>query len=166
MWGRIVRDLDTREDVPGQPLKLTIDGALHRIFRAPKARPWGRRLLIYGGVLVFGPLLIGGSRDFIPASAPGSRRKDNTDWIEGSQKLGYDFVSTATELNAAKGSTTSVGDAAGGDEGIGRHPPDFDLRIRRQHVHQGLAHAGGIVDHQNTNLGHEVRSSGRWCWRR
>ncbi|MBU6269289.1 MAG: penicillin-binding protein 2, partial [Sphingomonadales bacterium] len=26
--GRIVRDLDTREDVPGQPLKLTIDGGL------------------------------------------------------------------------------------------------------------------------------------------
>ncbi|SMB96893.1 alkaline phosphatase [Deinococcus hopiensis] len=49
-------------------------------------------------------LLIGGSRDFIPSTAPGSRRKDNTDWITDSQKLGYQFVSTRTELNAATGS--------------------------------------------------------------
>lgn len=48
-------------------------------------------------------LLIGGSRDFIPSTAPGSRRKDNTDWITDSQKLGYQFVSTRTELNAANG---------------------------------------------------------------
>ncbi|GHF43834.1 alkaline phosphatase [Deinococcus metalli] len=46
-------------------------------------------------------LLIGGSRDFIPSTAPGSRRKDATDWIEGSQKMGYTFVSNRTELNAA-----------------------------------------------------------------
>lgn len=46
-------------------------------------------------------LLIGGSRDFIPSSAPGSRRKDSTDWITDSQKQGYTFVSTRTELNAA-----------------------------------------------------------------
>ncbi|PNY81452.1 alkaline phosphatase [Deinococcus koreensis] len=46
-------------------------------------------------------LLIGGSRDFIPSTSPGSRRKDATDWIAESQKLGYTFVSTRTELNAA-----------------------------------------------------------------
>ncbi|GGR72248.1 alkaline phosphatase [Deinococcus seoulensis] len=46
-------------------------------------------------------LLVGGSRDFIPSTAPGSRRKDSTDWIADSQKLGYTFVSSATELNAA-----------------------------------------------------------------
>lgn len=46
-------------------------------------------------------LLIGGSRDFIPSTAPGSRRKDTTDWITDSQKLGYNFVSTRTELMAA-----------------------------------------------------------------
>jgi alkaline phosphatase len=46
-------------------------------------------------------LLIGGSRDFIPSTAPGSRRKDSTDWITDSQKQGYTFVSTRTELNAA-----------------------------------------------------------------
>ncbi|OLV15679.1 Alkaline phosphatase [Deinococcus marmoris] len=46
-------------------------------------------------------LLIGGSRDFIPSTAPGSRRKDTTDWITGSQKLGYGFVSSRTELLAA-----------------------------------------------------------------
>lgn len=48
-------------------------------------------------------LLVGGSRDFIPSSSPGSRRKDDTDWITESQKLGYQFVSTRTELNAATG---------------------------------------------------------------
>jgi alkaline phosphatase len=47
-------------------------------------------------------MLFGGSRDFIPQSAPGSRRKDNTDWIAESQKLGYTFVSTRSELLAAK----------------------------------------------------------------
>ncbi|THF70637.1 alkaline phosphatase [Deinococcus sp. Arct2-2] len=46
-------------------------------------------------------LLIGGSRDFIPSTAAGSRRKDTTDWIADSQKLGYNFVSTRTELLAA-----------------------------------------------------------------
>ncbi|WP_157458474.1 alkaline phosphatase [Deinococcus arboris] len=48
-------------------------------------------------------LLIGGSRDFIPSTAPGSRRKDATDWITDSQKQGYTFVSSRTELNAAGG---------------------------------------------------------------
>lgn len=42
-------------------LVMTIDGAFQRIFRAPKARPWRRRLAIYAGVLVFGPILIGAS---------------------------------------------------------------------------------------------------------
>jgi alkaline phosphatase len=46
-------------------------------------------------------LLLGGSRDFIPSTAPGSRRKDSTDWITQSQALGYGFVSTRTELLAA-----------------------------------------------------------------
>ncbi|MEW6420592.1 MAG: alkaline phosphatase [Deinococcota bacterium] len=48
-------------------------------------------------------LLFGGSKDFIPQSAPGSRRKDNTDWISASQKLGFQFVSTRTELLKANG---------------------------------------------------------------
>ncbi len=43
-------------------------------------------------------LLLGGSEDFIPQSAAGSRRKDSTDWITESQKLGYSFVSNRTEL--------------------------------------------------------------------
>lgn len=47
-------------------------------------------------------MLFGGSRDFIPKSAPGSRRKDDTDWISEAQKMGYTFVSTRTELLAAK----------------------------------------------------------------
>lgn len=47
-------------------------------------------------------MLFGGSRDFIPQSAPGSRRKDGTDWISEAQRLGYTFVSTRSELLAAK----------------------------------------------------------------
>lgn len=47
-------------------------------------------------------MLFGGSRDFIPKSAPGSRRKDDTDWIAEAQKRGYTFVSTRTELLAAR----------------------------------------------------------------
>lgn len=43
-------------------------------------------------------MLFGGSEDFIPQSAQGSRRKDNTDWIAQSQQLGYSFVSSRTEL--------------------------------------------------------------------
>ncbi|WP_293913532.1 alkaline phosphatase [Deinococcus sp.] len=46
-------------------------------------------------------LLFGGSNDFIPQTAPGSRRKDATNWIDESQKLGYTFVSTKTELMKA-----------------------------------------------------------------
>lgn len=48
-------------------------------------------------------MLMGGSRDFIPSTSPGSRRKDNTDWITESEKMGYQFVSTRTELQAATG---------------------------------------------------------------
>lgn len=50
-------------------------------------------------------MLFGGSRDFIPKSAPGSRRKDDTDWISEAQRLGYTFVSTRSELLAAKPTT-------------------------------------------------------------
>jgi alkaline phosphatase len=49
-------------------------------------------------------LLFGGSNDFIPQSSPGSRRKDATNWIDDSQKLGYTFVSTRTELMKADAS--------------------------------------------------------------
>lgn len=43
-------------------------------------------------------LLFGGSKDFIPKSAAGSRRKDETNWIDEAQKRGYTFVSDRTEL--------------------------------------------------------------------
>jgi alkaline phosphatase len=43
-------------------------------------------------------MLFGGARDFIPKSAPGSRRKDETDWIKKAQEMGYAFVSDRTEL--------------------------------------------------------------------
>jgi membrane protein len=42
-------------------LVMTIGDALHRTFRVPRARPLLRRLLIYAGVVILGPLLIGAS---------------------------------------------------------------------------------------------------------
>lgn len=55
----------------------------------------------FTGVVQPDVMLFGGSRDFIPSTSPGSRRKDNVDWIEASKYLGYDFVSSRTELNKA-----------------------------------------------------------------
>ncbi|WP_420597368.1 alkaline phosphatase [Deinococcus sp.] len=46
-------------------------------------------------------MLFGGSRDFIPQTAPGSRRKDDTNWIDDSQKMGFSFVSSRAELMQA-----------------------------------------------------------------
>jgi alkaline phosphatase len=43
-------------------------------------------------------LMFGGSEDFIPSTAAGSRRKDATDWISESQKQGYTFVNDRTSL--------------------------------------------------------------------
>ncbi|WP_407571502.1 alkaline phosphatase [Deinococcus altitudinis] len=43
-------------------------------------------------------MLFGGSNDFIPQTSPGSRRKDAVNWIDDSQKQGYTFVSTRTDL--------------------------------------------------------------------
>jgi alkaline phosphatase len=47
-------------------------------------------------------MLFGGSQDFLPQSVKGSRRKDARDVIADAQKKGFQFVSSATELNAAK----------------------------------------------------------------
>ncbi|MBC7646968.1 MAG: alkaline phosphatase [Pseudopedobacter sp.] len=46
-------------------------------------------------------MLFGGSYDFIPQTSPGSRRKDNKNWIDESQKLGFSFVDSRTSLLAA-----------------------------------------------------------------
>jgi alkaline phosphatase len=46
-------------------------------------------------------LLGGGSQDFLPKSVKGSRRKDERDIIKEFQTKGYQFVTTAKELNAA-----------------------------------------------------------------
>lgn len=52
----------------------------------------------FGGVARPDVMLFGGSNDFIPQTSPGSRRKDATNWIDDSQKLGFTFVSTRTDL--------------------------------------------------------------------
>ncbi len=38
---------------------FTIDRTLNAIWRVPKARPWGQRVLVYWAVLTLGPLLLG-----------------------------------------------------------------------------------------------------------
>ncbi len=55
----------------------------------------------FGGVAKPDVLMFGGSNDFIPQTSPGSRRKDATNWIDQSQKLGFTFVSTRDELMKA-----------------------------------------------------------------
>ncbi|AZI41986.1 alkaline phosphatase [Deinococcus psychrotolerans] len=51
-------------------------------------------------------LLFGGSNDFISQTVPGSRRKDATNWIDDSQKMGFTFVSSRAEL--MKANTTKL----------------------------------------------------------
>ncbi|MGE0418728.1 MAG: alkaline phosphatase, partial [Acetobacteraceae bacterium] len=50
----------------------------------------------------------GGSPNFLAKSTPGSRRTDETDYIESFEQAGWKFVSTNTEMmNAAKDSSVS-----------------------------------------------------------
>ena len=58
----------------------------------------------FNGVAKPDVLMFGGSNDFIPQTSPGSRRKDNTNWIDDSQKQGFTFVSTRDELMKANAS--------------------------------------------------------------
>ena len=55
----------------------------------------------FNGVARPDVLMFGGSHDFIPMTSPGSRRKDNTNWIDDSQKQGFTFVSSRTDLMKA-----------------------------------------------------------------
>jgi alkaline phosphatase len=43
----------------------------------------------------------GGSPNFLPKSTPGSKRTDETNYVEAFKSDGYTFVSTATEMRAA-----------------------------------------------------------------
>src|SRR5262249_10432049 len=45
-------------------------------------------------------LLGGGSANFLPKGAPGSKRKDEVDYIARFRDAGYPFAATASELNA------------------------------------------------------------------
>ena len=58
-----------------------------------------------------------------------------------------------------------LGDATRGDEGVGGHAHDLDAGVGGQDVDQSLAHTGRVVDDQNADLGHGIRSFGKWCWR-
>ncbi|EJW11372.1 Alkaline phosphatase [Rhodovulum sp. PH10] len=51
----------------------------------------------------------GGSPNFLPKSTPGSKRKDDTDYIKRFEDAGYKFVSTKTELAAANGADKLLG---------------------------------------------------------
>jgi alkaline phosphatase len=54
-------------------------------------------------------LLGGGSANFLPKSAAGSKRKDETDYIAKFKEAGYTFASTAAEMKAAIGATRLLG---------------------------------------------------------
>lgn len=47
-------------------------------------------------------LMGGGMANFLPNTAAGSKRKDATDYVARFKEAGYGYVTTATELNAAK----------------------------------------------------------------
>ncbi|MCE1236328.1 MAG: alkaline phosphatase [Hyphomicrobiales bacterium] len=53
----------------------------------------------------------GGSPNWLPKSTPGSKRKDETDYIKKFQDAGYAFVATKTEMNkaVAEGKTKILG---------------------------------------------------------
>ena len=48
-------------------------------------------------------LMGGGSASFLPKGAPGSKRKDGTDYIAKFRDAGYAYATTATELTAVSG---------------------------------------------------------------
>jgi alkaline phosphatase len=54
-------------------------------------------------------ILGGGSPNFLPKSAPGSRRTDDVDYIKQFEGAGYKFVSTKSELDGAHGSEKVLG---------------------------------------------------------
>ena len=54
-------------------------------------------------------LLGGGSANFLPKGAEGSKRKDETDYIAKFKDAGYVLASTAAELKAASGATKLLG---------------------------------------------------------
>ncbi|NVO14772.1 MAG: alkaline phosphatase [Rhodoplanes sp.] len=51
----------------------------------------------------------GGSPNFLAKSTPGSKRTDDTDYIKRFEETGWKFVSTRTELDAAKGAQKLLG---------------------------------------------------------
>ena len=57
-------------------------------------------------------LMGGGLANFLPGKAEGSKRKDETDYLDKFKDAGYRYVSTATELNAA-GSDAATGKLLG-----------------------------------------------------
>ena len=54
-------------------------------------------------------ILGGGSPNFLAKSTPGSKRTDEVDYIKKFEDAGYKFVSTKTELDAARGADKVLG---------------------------------------------------------
>jgi alkaline phosphatase len=54
-------------------------------------------------------ILGGGTPNFLPKSAPGSKRIDEDDYVKKFQDAGYAYVTTSTELTAAKGARKLLG---------------------------------------------------------
>lgn len=76
-------------------------------------------------------LLGGGSAYFIPQSTPGSKRKDNINYVEKFQQDGYALVTTNTELKNLRG-------ASAPDKLLGLFvPANFDGVLDRQFLKKG-----------------------------
>lgn len=74
-------------------------------------------------------LLGGGSAYFLPQTTKGSKRKDNLDYIEKFKNAHYQFVTTKTELEAAKNSDGSL---------LGLfHPKNIDTALDRMQLKKG-----------------------------
>src|SRR4030095_16815107 len=54
-------------------------------------------------------ILGGGSPNFLAKSTPGSKRIDDDDYVKKFQDAGYAYVTTNTELAAAKGANRLLG---------------------------------------------------------
>ena len=74
-------------------------------------------------------LLGGGAAYFLPKSVPGSKRKDDTDYVQRFKDTGYTLVTSATELKA-------LPDNAGRVLGL-FHPGNMDGVLDRQFLKKG-----------------------------
>ncbi|EXL09316.1 alkaline phosphatase [Aquamicrobium defluvii] len=95
-------------------------------------------------------ILGGGSAYFLPQSVAGSKRKDDTDHIEGFKEAGYTLATTKGELEAAAGSNTG--------KVLGLfHTGNMDTTLDREFLKKGTVdkfpEQPGLVDMTKSAIG-------------